>query len=571
MDAPELREYTFGFFGQMAELMGPEIALLLPPLLPHLIRAIQQEECAELSADERARLLARLGPDVDGEDDDELEGLEGDAGDDDDEEEDEEDDDDGGLPGVHTALLDEKAAAVHCVGACAAYGGAAFAPHIEGVMGPLLGCADHFHSDVRGALARTLAHLLKACVAAEPAAPWAKGEAPSSAKLGTASRWLLQRSWRTLISTFTHDDDKDTVAAAAGSSGTPAPFNPPPPPAQIRPPADTAPPHPAAESIAEVALLLGPPVLANAPWHPAATDTLVGGALALLEQRHACQEAMQDLAEGGGVDEEEDHDEAVWEAASEVLTALPKVLGERWAPHLDRLAPALLPYLREAHPLSDHALAIGILAEGLHHVGPAGRHLLPTVLPHALRCSAADDTTCRQNGCFCLGVLGAHGGDASLPHMQQILSALQLRLAPEEDATVRDNAVGALSRIALAFGMALPLDSILPAIADRLPLLADEGENTPAVRCLIRLFHAQPTRPVVAPHLPRLLGAIGHLLAGEGSHPRRGPLDAEFEAEARGFLVWAVAESAEQMHAMVMALPEAQRVAILAAVQQGQS
>mmetsp|Transcript_13933 Transcript_13933/g.45649 ORF Transcript_13933/g.45649 Transcript_13933/m.45649 type:complete len:524 (+) Transcript_13933:2562-4133(+) len=457
-----------------------------------------------------------------------------------DHDEDEDDDDDGGLPGVHTALLDEKAAAVHCVGACAAYGGAAFAPHIECVMGPLLGCADHFHSDVRGALARTLSHLLKACVAAEPAAPWAKGEAPSSAKLGTASRWLLQRSWRTLISTFTHDDDKDTVAAAA-------------------------------ESIAEVALLLGPPVLGNAPWHPAATDTLVGGALALLEQRHACQEAMQDLAEGGGVDEEGDHDEAVWEAASEVLTALPKVLGERWGPHLDRLAPALLPYLREAHPLSDHALAIGILAEGLHHVGPAGRHLLPTVLPHALRCSAADDTTCRQNGCFCLGVLGAHGGDAALPHMQHILSALQLRLAPEEDATVRDNAVGALSRIALAFGTALPLDSILPAIADRLPLLADEGENTPAVRCLIRLFHAQSTRAVVAPHLPRLLGAIAHLLAWEGSHSPRCPLDAEFEAEARGFLVWAVAESAEEMHAMVMALPEAQRVAILAAVQQGQS
>lgn len=92
------------------------------------------------------------------------------------------------------------------------------------------------------------------------------------------------------------------------------------------------------------------------------------GALALLEQRHSCQEAAQDLSEGGGVDEEEDHDEAVWEAVSELLTTLPKALGERWTPHLERLLPALLPYLREAHPLSDHALAIGILAEGLNHV-----------------------------------------------------------------------------------------------------------------------------------------------------------------------------------------------------------
>jgi hypothetical protein len=549
VDAPELREYTFGFFAQMAELMGPEIAPLLPPLLPHLLRAIEQEEIEDLSAGDRAQLLARLGRDVDGEDEDEQEGLEGDQ-----EEEGEEEEGDG--LGIRTALLDEKAAAVHCVGACAAYGGAAFAPHIEGVMAPLLGCADHFHEDVRGALARTLSHLLKACAAAEPPASWTKGEAPSSAKLGKATRWLLQRSWRTLVSTFSDDDDKDTVAAAA-------------------------------ESIAEVMLLLGPPVLANAPWHPAATDTLVNGALSLLEQRHACQESMQELAEGGGVDEEEDHDEAVWEAASELLTTLPKLLGERWAPHLDRLVPALLPYLREAHPVTDHAQAIGIIAEGLHHVGTAGRPHMPATLPLAIRCSAASDPTCRQNGCFCLGVLGLHGGEGALPHLQSILSALQLRLAPEEEGTVRDNAVGALSRIALAFGLALPLASILTAIADRLPLLSDEGENTPAVRCLITLFHAEQTRHVVAPHLPRLLGALGHLLAGggpiegeamgagvgggvAGSLAPRCPLDPDLEAEARGFLKWAVAQSPEQMQAMVMALPERPRAAILAAVQQQQ-
>jgi len=162
-------------------------------------------------------------------------------------------------------------------------------------MPSLLGCADHFHEDVRGALVRTLSHLVTACAAAEPPAVWTKGEAPASSKLGKATRWLLQRVWRTLVSTFKDDDDKDTVAAAA-------------------------------ESISEICLLLGPPVLANAPWHPASTDPLVHGALALLEQRHACQEMRQDLSEGGGVDDEEDHDEAVWEAASELLTSLPKVL-----------------------------------------------------------------------------------------------------------------------------------------------------------------------------------------------------------------------------------------------------
>lgn len=94
-----------------------------------------------------------------------------------------------------------------------------------------------------------LSHLVKACAAAEPPQPWVKGEAPASSKLGKATRWLLQRSWRTLVSTFKDDDDKDTVAAAA-------------------------------ESISEIVLLLGPSVLANAPWHPASTDPLVNGAAA---------------------------------------------------------------------------------------------------------------------------------------------------------------------------------------------------------------------------------------------------------------------------------------------------
>mmetsp|Transcript_11084 Transcript_11084/g.35066 ORF Transcript_11084/g.35066 Transcript_11084/m.35066 type:complete len:499 (-) Transcript_11084:88-1584(-) len=492
----------------------------------------------EFSEHEQARLLAKLGPDPDGDDDDEL------LDDDDEDEEDEEDEEGGDGPGIHTAMLDEKAAAIHCLGACAAYGGASFAPHIEAVMGPLLGCADHFHEDVRGALARTLSHLVKACAAAEPPQPWVKGEAPASSKLGKATRWLLQRSWRTLVSTFKDDDDKDTVAAAA-------------------------------ESISEIVLLLGPSVLANAPWHPASTDPLVNGALALLEQRHSCQEAAQDLSEGGGVDEEDDHDEAVWEAVSELLTTLPKALGERWTPHLERLLPALLPYLREAHPLSDHALAIGILAEGLNHVEASGRHHLPTILPHAARCASAPDPTCRQNGVFCLGVLGAHGGEAALAQMQPILSALQQRLSAQEEdeAVVRDNAVGALSRIALSFGAALPLDAVLRAIADRLPLTEDEGENAPALRCLMQLLHGEETRAVAAPHIPALLKAIGHLLAGGGdgspaadAGPRPCPLDAECEAEVRSFLVWAAGQSPQEMQAFVMDLPRG-REQVLAVLQ----
>lgn len=146
---------------------------------------------------------------------------------------------------------------------------------------------------------------------------------------------------------------------------------------------------------------------------------------------------------------------------------------------------------------------------------------------------------------------------------------------------VADNAVGAIARIALAWPQELPMGSMLPAIAGRLPLLADEGENEPALRCLMRLMHAEASRAHAAPHMPVLLRAIGHLLAGgrllepaapapapaPGGKPSGCPLGAECESEVRGFLHWAVAQSPMEMQALVLALHPPARDAVLAVLQ----
>ena len=118
-----------------------------------------------------------------------------------------------------------------------------------------------------------------------------------------------------------------------------------------------------------------------------------------------------EAAEGDGLDEEADHDGSLWEAVSDLLTALPKVMGQGWLLHFAKLVPALLPYLTAGHPASDRSLAIGVLAESLHQLGECGAAYFHQILPHAIRCSQdLDDVTTRQNGTFCLGVLGQFGG-----------------------------------------------------------------------------------------------------------------------------------------------------------------
>ena len=150
---------------------------------------------------------------------------------------------------------------------------------------------------------------------------------------------------------------------------------------------------------------------------------------------------------------------------------------------------------------------------------------------------------------------------------QEILSALQPRLAPDEDGSVRDNAIGALSRLVSAFGAKLPLDQILPAIVGALPLQADVGENAPAIRCLMALTRDEATRGLLGSYMSQLLIILGKLLLSALEEPLQstGVLD-----EMRAFVGWLHSLAPEQLQQGVMALPESDRAPLLEALQGGQ-
>ena len=540
LELPELKEYTYGFFAQTAELVGGDIAHLLPRLLPHLLKSLEADDTFEWSggdADDAAGAMKATLAALNGGGG----GGEGGGEDDDDDEDDEAGGGGrGGTLSVRTSLLDEKAAAAHTIGACAEHGGAAMMSHLPRCLAALQQQEDYFHEDVRTAVARAMRQLVQTTLAHElphathpppppggkppsgpPPLPWVKGAPADPSSLPQSTRQLLEQVLPTLLSRFQLDDDKDTVAAAS-------------------------------ESIAEIAKLVGPTAVA---------DTLGGlaeVAAQLLQQQHPCQAAGLDGDEVG-LDEDADHDEALWEAVSELLTTLPKVVGAAWQPHLGTLLPSLLPYLGSGHPASDRSLAVGVLAESCHQLEAAAAPFCAQLLPIALRHSADDDATCRQNATFCLGVLGHFCPAEVLGHMQQLLTALQPRLAEEEEPPVRDNAIGALGRLILAHTTALPLDAIVPACLARLPLQADAGENTPALRALMKLTHDEATRATMAPHVPQLLSVIGRSL-GTSS------VDAQLNGEIAQFLQWLTAEvPPQQLAQAAAALPETERTVLASA------
>ena len=438
LELPELREYTYGFFGQLAELIGAEVVPVVPSLLPRLLETLEAEDTIEFESPDGngsdgglaavARQLSKGVPkDVT------VDGGEGEDDEDEDEDDDEEDDDDdsdddgGPVLSVRTALLDEKAAAAHCVGEMARHAGGAFAPHIAPCIAPLLStCQYYFHPDVRAATMRSLGHLVVAAAKAEGIPSWSKGQmlTPDALPPQTKAHYY-SKVMPTLIKAFAEDDDKDTVAAAS-------------------------------EAISEIALALGPAaVIKEAP-------SIVAASIKLLKQKHPCfleEDAGDANNADDGIDADADHDAALWEAVSELLTNLPKVMGAAWLVHFAKLKPVLEPNLSASHPAADRSRAIGIIAETMHDED-AGSGFNGTTV--ALRCVNDDDAThvrTPPSASACSGCTGARARCMPCSRSSR----------PYSRASTRPGAVRprqrrrALGRLVLPLEP-LPLGSIVPAI-----------------------------------------------------------------------------------------------------------
>ena len=226
----------------------------------------------------------------------------------------------------------------------------------------------------------------------------------------------------TLIKAFAEDDDKDTVAAAS-------------------------------EAISEIALALGPAaVIKEAP-------SIVAASIKLLKQKHPCfleEDAGDANNADDGIDADADHDAALWEAVSELLTNLPKVMGAAWLVHFAKLKPVLLPYLSAGHPASDRSLAIGILAESMHQLEDAGSGFFNEVLPVALRCVNDDDATTRQapSASACSGCTGARARCMPCSRSSQPYSRASTRPRSRPSVTTPS---------ARSDGSSLPLEPLCPS------------------------------------------------------------------------------------------------------------
>ena len=527
IDDSELREYTHGALANVATLVGPGVAPLLPQIVPAALASLDADDGgvsdsdggedgdASASAGSRPATAGAVSASLGGDGTDDDSDLNSDT--------------DSDALAVRTGVLDEKVAAAHALGAYAAAAGPAFAPYADAALAGLRRAARHFHDDLREAAYGAVGEVARAGAAAA-GPPTAAGAAvpPAAAAVAAATLPLLS-------SAIERDPDAGAAAAAAAA---------------------------AAEAVDALGAATAPHARALAD---AATAVLAGGA-----RSQAVDPSSSGSDAGGAADGDDDDDageaeELLVGAAADLLPALARALGaDAYAPTFAAThADALLGRLRASQPPDVRAAAAGALADVCLALGARAADAAARAAPSLVRELRSHAPVCRRNAAYAVGAAAGCAPDAYAPHARAALEALGALAAhngrgpgAEADPGARDNAAGALARLALALPPgAVPVGAV---VAGLLPLLrpegpgldGDPGEAEPVVRLLAAVAGAPPgTAGAAEPHAGRCAAALA-AAAADGDAPAGVRV-----AAARG-LAAAAAARPDMAAALVAALPE---------------
>lgn len=527
-DHPLLREYSFGFFSNLCELLGPEFEPYAADVLACAIKTIEQDTAKYTNR----HLLAKAGPEFKFQlEDDKLNGQGGGPSDEDQEDDDDDDDAEEIHMRVRTADVEEKCAAVYAVGVIAEklrhlIGEA----QLQTCWSLLLSLDRHFYPDIRSNALVALAKLAKAAHGFEEVDKTAEGD-----RLTPFTREFVDHLMHgVLYPCIENESEKDVVRAALESLGIMLNF-------------------------------FGPQCLLFGP------DEVIRLCIQLLRVKMPCQlhdadedsdrsdEEDEDVFEAAEQQQEdgsgsstwaltmnpqellqnvrlpEDHDDEVLEEAMDVLETVFDLSSEYAVRYAPFVIPLLLLYVDpQTRPAEDVVSGMGTLACLLNAM-----KMTSAVMPYfdlgfqAAVCviEGSDESAARSNAAFMFKVLLERCSErfAADPALLHKTMEILWHTASQGDGGVGeeipeavDNAVSATCSLVRCLPPSLvPLEAIMPSLLAKVPMRVDKTENPNALKTLC-YFLADPavnTGTARAPWLPALFDAVLRMLQSRSVEP----------------------------------------------------
>lgn len=242
----------------------------------------------------------------------------------------------------------------------------------------------------------------------------------------------------------------------------------------------------------------------------------------VLKKKTACHDGGGG-AEGDDEEQQAEYDAMLQEFAGEGIPILASAVpAETFYPHLNNLLPLIMNKAKSSCTVADRSFSVGTLSETLHSLAgvsggrPVAGKLSNRLLPVLVSGIKDSDAEVRNNSVFGLGALAQAAGPIIFSDYPMILSLFSNLLVKESDRRVIDNLCAALCRMIMSHTEGVPLEQVLPALLERLPLEEDLEENKTVYSCLSFLYSHNPA--LVVSHLKPILSATARVIGSKDLH-----------------------------------------------------
>jgi hypothetical protein len=209
-------------------------------------------------------------------------------------------------------------------------------------------------------------------------------------------------------------------------------------------------------------------------------ETICKITLDILEKKHPCQQ------EDSGEEVELGAEQSEWDAhlirgAGDLVSSLSLAVGPLFAPAFNSFLPALATYVDPKRQPGERSSSIGAIAESINGLKDGVTNFTETLFQLLLGSLADADLDVRSNSAFAMGSLVFQSRQDLSSQYLTILSRLEplfdRKTDTDDSNQACDNACGAVARLILKNGAALPLAQVLPPWLASLPIRQDFAEN----------------------------------------------------------------------------------------------
>ncbi|KAJ9069888.1 hypothetical protein DSO57_1014018 [Entomophthora muscae] len=253
---------------------------------------------------------------------------------------------------------------------------------------------------------------------------------------------------------------------------------------------------------------VGPALIAN---H---VEAIASNLQQIFRKQALCQ-LGDDYDEHAGTDDLAEQEAALIVNAADVLGAMTRAVGPDFFPLFRPFFPLLKKHFKSSQRESQRTMAVGVLGDIILGLGARISEYTLELLEIFLNGLSDPAPIVRSNSAFGVGILCASTAQDITSHYGSIFERLSPLFLNQPHNTT-DNACGAVCRMIKAAPHACPIDLVIPAVINHLPLKEDAAENEPIYECLILLLRSEHSS--VHAHIDKIKALFTEMINNTPDH-----------------------------------------------------